>query len=311
MDVDPFSPTNSRRLIAAIAQHGVSVYNGSTWSIRDNDDGFNLISNDNVICVRYDPIHSNIVWAGARNWDGHGSGIYLSQDGGTTWTNVNNELGKYVTVKNIDINPYDGTVFLGSDGMYTFSIQDVLDGDPLSPLPLSDSDGDGIPDGWEDEHFGGPTNAHAEADTDGDGLSDLNEYRLNTCPTNTDSDADGMTDGWEAQAFGDTSQDPEKDPDGDRYSNRDEYYWLTDARSATSHLSFVASPDAGCTLDWNSSTGRNYSLHYTDDDLAYTGLTWSGLATYTNMPGVQGSMSRTDTVDAVESRSYRLSVTIP
>lgn len=49
---------------------------------------------------------------------------------------------------------------------------------------LPDSDGDGIPDYWEELHFGGPTNAVAGADSDGDRFSNLSEYTADTIPTN-------------------------------------------------------------------------------------------------------------------------------
>lgn len=39
-----------------------------------------------------------------------------------------------------------------------------------------DSDGDGLPDWWEQAYFGGVTQADAQADSDGDGLRNLDEY---------------------------------------------------------------------------------------------------------------------------------------
>lgn len=45
-----------------------------------------------------------------------------------------------------------------------------------------DTDGDGIPDWWEDDHFGGPTNATASAHSDADGFTDGEEYVADTDP---------------------------------------------------------------------------------------------------------------------------------
>jgi hypothetical protein len=47
---------------------------------------------------------------------------------------------------------------------------------------LPDSDGDGLPDWWEQLHFGSPTAADRDADTDGDGLSNWKEYIAGTNP---------------------------------------------------------------------------------------------------------------------------------
>ena len=51
---------------------------------------------------------------------------------------------------------------------------------------VTDNDGDGLPDNWETNYFGGPS-ALANADTDGDGLSNAEEYVAGTDPTNASS----------------------------------------------------------------------------------------------------------------------------
>jgi len=50
-----------------------------------------------------------------------------------------------------------------------------------------DTDGDGLPDAWEQQYFGNPTNAVASADSDGDGQSNLQEFLTGTNPTNSAS----------------------------------------------------------------------------------------------------------------------------
>jgi hypothetical protein len=47
--------------------------------------------------------------------------------------------------------------------------------------PAADTDGDGLPDSWEDENFGNLT-VTATADSDGDGNSNLMEYLAGTDP---------------------------------------------------------------------------------------------------------------------------------
>lgn len=108
----------------------------------------------------------------------------------------------------------------------------------------ADTDGDGMPDGWE-VHFGldplDPTNAGD--DPDGDGLTNLQEYlhSLNRLgvgfdpadgldPTNADTDDDGMSDGWEVY-FGLNPLDPtdaDEDPDEDGLTNLEEYQFSED-----------------------------------------------------------------------------------
>ena len=47
-----------------------------------------------------------------------------------------------------------------------------------------DTDGDGLPDTWEAQYFGGVTNGAAGTDNDHDGLGNLAEYLAGTSPTN-------------------------------------------------------------------------------------------------------------------------------
>ena len=51
---------------------------------------------------------------------------------------------------------------------------------------MGDTDGDGIPDAWEQDNFGNLTNT-ATGDNDGDGANNHDEYVADTCPTNFDS----------------------------------------------------------------------------------------------------------------------------
>ncbi len=109
----------------------------------------------------------------------------------------------------------------------------VADADPrrtTNPL-LRDSDGGGVADGTEDTNKNGardpgetdPTVAADDAppvDTDGDGLSDAEETRFGTSPTDADSDDDGVIDGDEPNWNHDTDGDGainalDADADGD------------------------------------------------------------------------------------------------
>lgn len=70
-----------------------------------------------------------------------------------------------------------------------------------------DTDGDGMPDWWEELHFGGPTAAKPNDDSDGDGLTNLEKFQLNPhlSPVNPDTDGDGLLDGHSITL---TSDDP-------------------------------------------------------------------------------------------------------
>jgi hypothetical protein len=73
----------------------------------------------------------------------------------------------------------------------------------------ADTDGDGIPDGWERNNGLNPDKASDGSDDfDGDGLSNLLEYQNGSFLWVADSDRDGLTDGEEVWVFGSNPLDP-------------------------------------------------------------------------------------------------------
>lgn len=81
---------------------------------------------------------------------------------------------------------------------------------PINPNPI-DTDGDGLPDAWELEHFG-HLNFAGSDDPDGDGLTNAQERLANTDPLNPDSDGDGVRDGADAYPGDPTRWLPDGDP---------------------------------------------------------------------------------------------------
>lgn len=63
--------------------------------------------------------------------------------------------------------------------------------------PVDDTDGDGMPDGWEIAHGLNPNVNDAHADSDADGLDNLGEFTTGTDPNDSDTDDDGIKDGDE------------------------------------------------------------------------------------------------------------------
>jgi len=96
-----------------------------------------------------------------------------------------------------------------------------------NPL-FGDMDADGLPDAWELAHGLNISLNDRQADADGDTLTNLTEYNLRTSPSNDDTDGDGMPDGWENgwqnQAINPRfARDAHQDPDGDGFTNLEEY----------------------------------------------------------------------------------------
>lgn len=102
---------------------------------------------------------------------------------------------------------------------------------------LLDTDANGLPDAWEINYFG-HLGVNPSADADGDGYTNLQEYQNGTNPTVAnnplDTDNNGFLDAWEIKNFGHVGADPNADPDGDWFTNLQEYQVGSDPNDSTS-----------------------------------------------------------------------------
>jgi len=106
----------------------------------------------------------------------------------------------------------------------------------------SDNDEDGMMDGWETVYELDTSLNDASEDADDDGISNIEEYRNGTDPTNPDTDEDGMPDKWETDyGLNPVADDASEDPDDDTFSNIEEYQNGTHPNSRSE----ITIPEAG------------------------------------------------------------------
>ncbi|MBN2142239.1 hypothetical protein JW711_02815, partial [Candidatus Woesearchaeota archaeon] len=121
LDVDPFNET--LHMLVAGGYHGIYEYkDGGSWTLLASGAGL-TIDDSNFEFVRFDTRLEGIVWTGQHGFRYHGSGIYLSRDYGTTWSDAMKNLGPYNDAWDISISPFDSKVYLTAAGIWTSSFE--------------------------------------------------------------------------------------------------------------------------------------------------------------------------------------------
>jgi hypothetical protein len=147
-----------------------------------------------------------------------------------------------------------------------------------------------------------------DGNADGTNTADMGCYEvLNPI---ADTDGDTMPDGWEDYRDLDPidPSDASGDPDDDACPNDHEYIADTDPGNSNSYFHLTAIDDsASCVVSFVCTNTRVYSLSFATNLLEGT---WRPVAGATNVTGVGGWMSLTDSVDDVH-RSYRVGVRLP
>ena len=129
-----------------------------------------------------------------------------------------------------------------------------------------------------------------------------------------DADGDGMPNGWE-QAHGLDPFNPygadgaSGNPDGDAFTNLQEYYADTYPRDATSYFQIDSVANLPpLTMTFQSSSNRIYSLCWATN---LSGAAWAVVPGQSNVAGTGAEMSLADTNHAATSRFYRMKVALP
>ena len=114
------------------------------------------------------PSYSINTWPASGNWY-----VNLNSD----WTRYGGDFGNYGSSV-VNVSGSSGNISIGPYSVLVLSRQ---------AHPDLDADGDGLLNGWEQEHFGNPLIAVATADSDLDGTSNVQEQAAGTDPNSAGS----------------------------------------------------------------------------------------------------------------------------
>lgn len=138
-----------------------------------------------------------------------------------------------------------------------------------------DADGDGLLDSWEVANFGSVTAYDGTADPDNDTYTNELEETAGSNPNNIasipgDIDGDQFSDATELTYFGNLSQTPGGDTDGDYATNAVE---IADGKSPTNAGSWPDADADGMCDGWETARGLNVGVNDSSDDADSDGST--------------------------------------
>ncbi len=234
-----------------ITQNGASVDHGYNAYITGCDRFTPTSTNDQVVAsfgfaagplgAYYLPSGSPLINAGSQN--ATNVGLYHF----TTWVDQSLEgfstvdIGFHYVAVDEDGNPLDGDADGLADYFEDANGNGVYDSGDVCDFQSADTEGDGMPDGWEIQYGLNPLMNDADDDKDADGLTNLEELQRNADPTVTDTDNDYLLDGEEVHAHGTDPCDPDTDDDG--RTDWQELYEGTDPRNPFSKATWPVLAD--------------------------------------------------------------------
>ena len=129
-----------------------------------------------------------------------------------------------------------------------------------------------------------------------------------------DPGANAIPDWWETQYFNTVGIDPAGDPDGDRFSNLQEYLIGTQPTNPASMLTIAESAivQSGAALDFRitfpTATDVSYRVEFNDP---LTGSSWQALGSDLSGTGTPATVTDPNAVNLHPTRIYRVRITAP
>ncbi len=185
-----YSPGGTNARIRVIASDGINTS-------QDESDGTFTVTSKAPIASIVSPVDGIEVVSGSSvAFSGIASDPEDGQLGGSSLTWSSSLSGALGTGELLFLNTLpDGTQTITLTAMDSDA---MVSTDSITITILTDTDGDGMPDTWENTYAGlDPNTDDAIDDPDSDDLINLDEYYYGTDPTDPDTDDDGYEDGFE------------------------------------------------------------------------------------------------------------------